>query len=187
MGRQDCNLVQEEHKDGQQVDVECGVCKYLPHTFKKSIGFVFMLEASIFFMLIHFEKLDIMQKLEREVNQLEQDTTEVEQKRREMRAFWDNAEKLTDLWIYRTGTCLDLYKVLHNLLADSPTDMFVTRLRCINIVLEEFDNTLGTLENWQENGTLTKTAKKQFAKEIADICELEVFADVVAKLEEFGQ
>merc|ERR1711918_214412 len=103
--------------------------------------------VSLVVMLIHFEELDVIQQLEREVRQLEKSAAHVEAQWEKMREFWSNAQQLTELWLYRTVPRLDLYKELHSQLEDASTEVLIPNITKANDVLEDVESHLKELKD----------------------------------------
>merc|ERR1711972_492356 len=71
--------------------------------------------ALLYFMclilvLMRFEQIDVVQRLEREVIQLQEQSDSIRDRREQMVNFWNNMQQLTDLWVHRTVPRLDLLK-----------------------------------------------------------------------------
>merc|ERR1711970_245937 len=103
-------------------------------------------------MLLHFEEVDIIQQLEREVRDMEAKVAGVDKQRKKMRDFWNNAQQLTELWLYRTVPRLDLFKELHSQLEDVPKEDLLVNLSGANQHLEDLERNLGELEHWRNDG-----------------------------------
>jgi len=144
-------------------------------------------------MLVRFEEIDIIQQLEREVQDLTKQNKEVEAQRLKMGEFWRSCGELTELWLYRTVPRLDLYKELHSQLEDTSEEDLLTNLSGANQKLEDLERHLGELEDWrtvadasadQRASALSSDKKKQFGKAVNAICQESEFDDILVKLEE---
>merc|ERR1719476_471979 len=89
-------------------------------------------EVCLLVVLYRFEDLDTIQQLEREVKELAKQNQHVEQQREKMREFWNNAQQLTELWLYRTVPRLDLYKEIHSQLEDSSSEDLLAHISQAN-------------------------------------------------------
>merc|ERR1712228_950623 len=113
---------------------------------------VFMALAifSLIMVLLKFEQIDVVQQLEREVRELKEQNEIVEANRKRMREFWNKAQQLTELWLYRTVPRLDLCKELHSQLEDTQTDKeLLTHMMAANNGLTDIEKRLGSLEDWK--------------------------------------
>merc|ERR1719422_2115859 len=102
-------------------------------------------------VLINFENIDVVQKLEREVKELEEQNQQVGEQREKMKEFWGNTQNLTELWLYRTVPRLDLYKELHSQLEDENEEDLLTNITGANNALEALETNLGALECWRND------------------------------------
>merc|ERR1719343_1802698 len=105
-------------------------------------------------VLINFEDIDVVQKLEREVQELQEQNQQVGEQREKMKEFWSSAQNLTELWLYRTVPRLDLYKELHSQLEDEPEEDLLTHISGANNALQDLEDKLGELEYWRNDGQL---------------------------------
>lgn len=140
------------------------------------------MQLMIVVMLARFEELDIIHQFEMEVKELERQNQQVEQQREKMNEFWNNANNLTELWLYRTVPRLDLYKELHSQLEDAPTEDLLTTMAGANNALEELDKNLGALEAWRQDGQLKEDAKKAFGKSINTLCQERDLGELIDQL-----
>lgn len=140
-------------------------------------------EVCLVTMLLKFEELDMVQQLEREVKELARQNEQVERQRERMRDFWGSAQQLTELWLYRTVPRLDLYKEVHSLLEDTEEDLLM-KISSANQQLEELDSSLGALQAWRSDGTVSIDEKKSFGKAINALCQEQEFDTLLVKLEE---
>merc|ERR1712003_228136 len=99
---------------------------------------------------------------EREVQELEAQNTAVGQQREKMKEFWNSAQNLTELWLYRTVPRLDLYKELHSQLEDESEEDLLTNITGANNALQDLEGKLGALEYWRNDGKLKTEDKKMF-------------------------
>merc|ERR1719246_151643 len=135
-------------------------------------------------VLINFEDIDVVQKLEREVEELKEQNKAVGQQREKMKEFWSSAQNLTELWLYRTVPRLDLYKELHSQLEDESEEDLLTNISGANDALENLENKLGALENWRNDGALNTEDKKIFGKTVNEVCQIGQFGEMLMKLED---
>merc|ERR1712032_1760817 len=119
---------------------------------------------SLVMILLKFEQIDVVQQLEREVREQKEI---VENNRKRMREFWNKAQQLTELWLYRTVPRLDLCKELHSQLEDTQNDKeLLTHMMAANKGLTDIEKRLGSLEDWKgdaQNGIKVED-KKAFGK-----------------------
>eukprot|EP00419_Tripos_fusus_P026777 CAMPEP_0172724842 /NCGR_PEP_ID=MMETSP1074-20121228/86967_1 /TAXON_ID=2916 /ORGANISM="Ceratium fusus, Strain PA161109" /LENGTH=546 /DNA_ID=CAMNT_0013551437 /DNA_START=99 /DNA_END=1739 /DNA_ORIENTATION=+ len=146
---------------------------------------VLIAQTCLFTMLLKFEEIDIVQKLEREVKALALQNQQVEKQREKMREFWTNAQQLTELWLYRTVPRLDLYKEVHCLLEDADDDLLF-KLSNVNQQLEDLESKLCALQAWRCDGTLTIEDKKTFGKVVNELCHEQEIDGILLKLEDIS-
>jgi len=138
-------------------------------------------------LLVKFEQIDVVQRLEAECQELGVQNTRVEDQRKEMREFWGNAQQLTELWLHRTVPRLDLFKELHSHLEDAASDEVVNAMKQVNLGLENIEKRLGTLENWRGDGAIDAQTKKNFSKAINELCTEQDMTQLLDKLEDVYQ
>lgn len=121
-------------------------------------------------LLVRFEQIDIIQKLEREINRLEEESKQLQTRREQMVQFWTDMQQLTDIWVHRTTPRLDLLKECHSCFEDmkKPGD-FVHALAGTNHRLEVLDSKLPELALWRTDGGINEADKKKFAQSIKRI------------------
>lgn len=124
-------------------------------------------------VLVHFESIDFIQRLELEVRELTQANNNIEEQKAKMNEFWTNAQNLTDLWLYRTMPRLDLIKEVHSRLEDVPAEDLLTTMSCTNMQLDNLEKNLGALEAWRADGDLHENVKKQFGTALSQVVQYE--------------
>jgi len=140
---------------------------------------------SLVIILIKFEQIDVVQQLEREVQELQKQNEIVEANRQRMRHFWNQAQQLTELWLYRTVPRLDLCKELHSQLEDTQNDKeLLTHMQAANKGLMDIETKLGSLEDWRGDGGIKVEDKKAFGKIINEVCQEQEPDAVIQKIEE---
>jgi hypothetical protein len=143
-----------------------------------------IVQVCIAVLLIRFEELDVVQQMEREIRDLKRAEQEVTQQKEKMHEFWSSAQELTELWLYRTVPRLDLYKEVHELLADAPSDKVNVWMEEGNRRLALVDSNLGDLSNWRNAGNLSLEAKKAFGKKINQLCSSQSFEKITDGLDQ---
>jgi len=137
-----------------------------------ALVFLVFSTVSLFVIMTKFEQIDVVQQLEREVQELKEQNEAVEANRKRMRDFWNQAQQLTELWLYRTVPRLDLCKELHSQLEDIPNDKeFVMHMAAANQGLTNIDAKLGALTDWRGDGGIKVEDKKAFGKVINEVCQ----------------
>lgn len=144
-------------------------------------------QTCIVVLLLKFEELDIIQQMEREVRELEKQSTAVETQRQKMTEFWASAQQLTDLWLYRTVPRLDLFKELHSQLEDGSPGDLIPNIVGVNAVLTNLDANLGKIENWRNDGDIDIEDKKAFGREINQLCHGQEFEELIVQIGEVAQ
>lgn len=123
--------------------------------------------VAVIVMLFRFEQIDIIQRLEVEVQTLTVDAEQVQERREKMIDFWDSMQKLTDIWLHRTVPRLDLMKEVQGHLEDAKDEDVLPYTANANRHLEELEKYLGDLKLWKKGGALNDDAKKEFGNRIA--------------------
>lgn len=154
----------------------------------QQVGILVFMVLSLFSLvviLIKFEQIDVVQQLEREVQELMAQNKIVEENRQRMRHFWNQAQQLTELWLYRTVPRLDLCKELHSQLEDTQNDKeLLTHMQAANRGLMDIEAKLGSLEDWKGEGGIKVEDKKAFGKIINEVCQEQDPDAVIQKIEE---
>lgn len=144
-------------------------------------------QVCLIVLLCRFEEIDIIQQLEREVRELQKAERSVQQQREKMNEFWNNAQKLTELWLHRTVPRLDLYKEVHSQLEDAPDEKLNEWTDTANQRLEAIERGLGELDHWRNNGAFSVETKKNFGKQINQLCQEQDFSQMSKKLDEIAR
>lgn len=154
------------------------------------IPFPYMLPAlvyiiSIAVLLIRFEDVDIVQRLAREVSELEQERQFVQERREKMVTFWSELGQLTALWVHRTVPRLDLLKEVQGHLEYSKPEDTLHLMAGANSRLEELERRLPELQSWREDGGLSEDSKKEFAQGILTLCKEDNLPSIIHGLNRF--
>jgi len=147
-----------------------------------SIIFVSTAQWCVTVVLFKFEEIDTVQKLEREVQDFKEQNSAVGEQREKMKEFWNSAQNLTELWLYRTVPRLDLYKELHSQLEDENEEDLLTNITGANNALEQLEKNLGALEAWRNDGALKTEDKKLFGKTVNELCQMGHMGDILNHL-----
>lgn len=142
-------------------------------------------EVCIAVLLLRFDEIDAIQRLEREVKALASLAKTVGQQNEKMHHFWSTAQELTELWLYRTVPRLEVYKEIQGLMEDAAPEDLLSQLSSFNDHLESLEKCLGSLESWRNGGQVPVTAKKRFGQMMNLLCQEEDFGEMMVKLEEF--
>lgn len=121
---------------------------------------------SLLGVIIHFQRVDILLRLEREVKKLEEERKTVEDQKKQMAEFWGGVQELTELWLHRTVPRLDLVKEIHSQLEDIPPEQVMDQLHKANDCLKRLEDDAGSLESWKSGGELDEKTKKKFGDHI---------------------
>jgi len=148
------------------------------------VAMAFVTQFCLIVMLIRFEQVDVLQQLEREVKTLATQNEAVEGQSARMREFWSNCQQLTELWLYRTVPRLDLYKEIHSQLEDDPAEDLLVNIQGANDQLQTLEKILGPLEDWRKDGGLNTDSKKEFGRQINQLCKEQDFPVLLNSLEE---
>merc|ERR1711904_644513 len=101
-------------------------------------------------LLVRFEELDVIQKIQGEIDELRHESERVEQRRAEMVVFWNRMQSLTDLWVHRTVPRLDLMKEVQGHLEYCAPGDVIARLTTANTRIDEMEARLPEVALWRE-------------------------------------
>lgn len=146
-----------EHQEGMQ-----------PVAFWLSLVCMGVFLLALFVILLNFEAIDLVQKMEVEVVALQAEQQQLSERKKQMFAFWADVQQLTDIWVYRTSPRLDLLKEVHSCLGNSrnKTD-FLAALNNTNKRLQIMEEKLPDLDFWRCEGQISEDSKKVFAKSLS--------------------
>merc|ERR1712039_147666 len=102
-------------------------------------------EACLIVLLVQFEEVDEVQKLKRKLAKLEAEQLAADTRKVEMTQFWEQMQRLTDLWLHRTVPRLELTKEIQGYLTECREQELPDHLMKVNIALENLNKTLGAL------------------------------------------
>jgi len=143
-------------------------------------------ELCLLVILSKFAEIDIVQQLDREVDELKTHNKDVEVQKDTMTKFWNNTRALTELWLYRTVPRLDLSKELHGYIEDAKESELSKNLESINNCLEKIEDNLGSLQDWREDGDIAEADKKAFGKAMAEVCHEQNIGGIVQSLQDIA-
>merc|ERR1712194_878407 len=153
-----------------------------PYTGVSFFTFI-VLQLVVFLLLVKFEEIDVVQRLEKEVQELKAQNVKVESQSEKMKEFWGNAQNLTELWLYRTVPRLDLYKEIHSQLEDSVSkEELLSNMSSANKALKALENNLGNLQAWRNDGDLNQEDKKAFGRNINELCQFDELNEMLVQL-----
>lgn len=121
-------------------------------------------------LLVQFERVDVIQRLEREVSQLEVESKNVQKHREEMVEHWNKFQQMTDVWVHRTVPRLELLKEVQGALEFAPPEDQLALMAATNDRLEKLEELLPELESWRSDGALSESEKKAFGERIVQVC-----------------
>lgn len=143
-------------------------------------------------LIVAFEHIDIVQRLEREVQQLKEESERVRNRREQMVTFWNGMQQLTDLWVHRTVPRLDLLKEVQQYLEFAPPQNCLSYMANANSRLEELERALPALEVWKNvaasdadgdvSSRLSEASKKSFSARITGLCREDSLEKLVIAL-----
>lgn len=122
-------------------------------------------------LLVRFEELDVIQRIQAEIEELQRESARVEERREQMVSFWTHMQTLTDVWMHRTVPRLDLLKEVHGHLENvAPIDV-LPLMALANARIGELEARLPALPLWRVgNGGLSEETQKGFAESLLEIC-----------------
>lgn len=131
-------------------------------------------------LLVRFEQIDVIQRLEREVNELAAESQRIEARKEQMVKFWNDMQQLTDLWLHRTVPRLDLLKEVQGHLEDAPVEDVLALMAGANTRLKDLENALPEIGLWRgDNELLHEERKKQFAERVERLCHEETLPKIL--------
>lgn len=102
----------------------------------------------IIFVLHEFVDIDIVQQLERQLKDVQVEQSKLEEKAKAMREFYDNTQRLGDVWLHRTVPRLELLKQFSEELEDSLAGEPVQFLEAVNANVGTLERSLPALDLW---------------------------------------
>mmetsp|Transcript_30195 Transcript_30195/g.65218 ORF Transcript_30195/g.65218 Transcript_30195/m.65218 type:complete len:610 (-) Transcript_30195:47-1876(-) len=125
---------------------------------------------ALIFMLMFFEHIDIIQRMEQELATLEAESTALKDKKEKMVEYWEQVQAITDIWVHRVTPRMLLYKEAHVALEDlrKPQD-FNKGLATVNSSLQALEARLPALGHWRADGDISAADKKRFSDSLKKI------------------
>eukprot|EP00401_Gymnodinium_catenatum_P073141 CAMPEP_0117602590 /NCGR_PEP_ID=MMETSP0784-20121206/77663_1 /TAXON_ID=39447 /ORGANISM="" /LENGTH=589 /DNA_ID=CAMNT_0005405421 /DNA_START=15 /DNA_END=1784 /DNA_ORIENTATION=+ len=123
-------------------------------------------------LLIMFEEIDVIQKMESEIRALQEESDRVSQRHKQMEAFWNSMQQLTDIWVNRTLPRLCLFKEIQSSLECCPSEDQLSIMTTANSRIEELEAQLPCIEDWCSGPRkVSERSQKEFAEQIMDLCQ----------------
>jgi len=134
-------------------------------------------------LLVQFEHIDVIQRLEREVSELEAESNRIVERRERMMKFWSDMQQLTDIWVHRTVPRLDLLKEVQSLLEFTEPEDLLPLMAGANTRLEALEKALPELSCWRnDGGGLSEDQKKAFANKVLKLCQEDSLPKIMTAL-----
>jgi len=152
------------------------------------LGTLAMIAASLLLTaLCQFEHVDAQGQLTRQTAQIEIEEDDLEQRHTAIKYFFNNIDRLSDLWTYRTRPSLAILKSLQGTLTSSQwSDTAATSafLEFVNSALADQAEQLGDLEAWVcgDGDRLSEEACKLLRRGLDDCCSVISGQDVAGIL-----
>eukprot|EP00928_Gymnodinium_smaydae_P032286 TRINITY_DN23424_c0_g1_i1.p2 TRINITY_DN23424_c0_g1~~TRINITY_DN23424_c0_g1_i1.p2 ORF type:complete len:511 (-),score=170.86 TRINITY_DN23424_c0_g1_i1:83-1615(-) len=141
-------------------------------------------EVCIAALLYHFEEIDRVQQMSRELFELTSQAARVEEHRREMKAFWEGIQELVDLWVYRTQPRLSIIQELCGGLEDTAPEERSGALVAANAGLTALEKSLPKLSAWRGGGSdFGPEERKEFGRRLMDACDQREFGNILKAIE----
>lgn len=121
---------------------------------------------SMLALIIQFQRVDVLLRLERELKNMKEEHDSVEATKEQMAEFWGGVHELTEFWLHRTVPRLDLAKEIHGQLEDASREQLIDLMTTANDCLGRLDQEAGKLEDWRQGGALNSAAKKKFGENV---------------------
>jgi len=117
-------------------------------------------------VLIRFESIDEVLRLEAEVKELKARAEALENKAKRMNVFWQDVQNIADLWLHRTVPRLEVVKEAHGHLEDARPEELLGFFQQTNKALQQLENSVGPRQLWLKDGGITDADKKKFGETI---------------------
>lgn len=114
----------------------------------------------IIFVLYEFVDIDIVQQLERQLKDVQVEQSKLEDKAKAMREFYDNTQRLGDVWLHRTVPRLELLKQFSEELEDSFAGKPVHFLETVNANVVTLESSLPALDLWLADEVMDAKQKR---------------------------
>jgi len=139
----------------------------------------------ILFVLYEFVDLDLVQQLEGELKDVQAEQERLIEKRAMMKAFYDKAQQLADVWLHRTVPRLELLKQFSEEVEDLLTKGGCAEfLKDANAKFGLLEGSLPALPLWLAEETMDLKTKKLFGDAMTDLTRT---SDVQASLKMIPQ
>jgi len=113
-------------------------------------------ELCVMSVMVRFEDVDALARLQADVNQLEREHEDVRQRCSKLKKFSAQMQNISTLWRYRTVPLLDLLKELHEQLWDTPAGDLLVVLGELNGGLECALESVGPLTLYTGHSELSE-------------------------------
>jgi len=143
-----------------------------------SLATILVVEFILFWTLVRFEAIDILQRLEREKKKLEDAKEEVHRKQAAMEDFWKPIQNLYDLWHYRTTPVLAIFTELQHHLEDIDNPDAIDQFMLVNCKMQALTERLGNLGDWCSDGQISIEQKKQCEHHLGVVVEMAGLSEI---------
>merc|ERR1719487_1002819 len=103
-------------------------------------------------LLVSFERVDYLLRLERELAEMEREKDGVEKTKVQMNDFWEKVHDTTEIWLHRTVPRLELMKEIHGQLEDKPKHQVQALLDGVIPSLDKLEQSIGDVADWVAEG-----------------------------------
>jgi len=121
---------------------------------------------SLVVVLIRFEQIDEVMRLDAEVKDLQRRADAIQGKKQRMNEFWKEVQNIADLWLHRTVPRLEVVKEAHGHLEDAKPEQLLMLLTQTNKALQNLEIAVGPRQLWLKDGGITEDEKKKFGETI---------------------
>lgn len=135
-----------------------------------TLGATVFYEICLVVILVVFEDVDAVAKLDKDVEELSRESERIADRRQQMHEYWGAMQNMTDLWLHRTIPRLELLKEVQGYLEDAPDQDVLPFMANANARLEDLEKYTGALTHWRNDGEMSEDLKKKFAERVTKIC-----------------
>lgn len=132
------------------------------------VAVVGVAELCVMSVMVRFEDVDTLARLQADVNQLEREHEDVRQRCLKLKKFSAQMQNISTLWRYRTVPLLDLLKELHEQLWDTPAGDLLAVLEGLNGGLECALESVGPLTLY--------TGQSELSEDVMSIISTRLYA-----------
>eukprot|EP00427_Karlodinium_veneficum_P007977 CAMPEP_0169084302 /NCGR_PEP_ID=MMETSP1015-20121227/12549_1 /TAXON_ID=342587 /ORGANISM="Karlodinium micrum, Strain CCMP2283" /LENGTH=470 /DNA_ID=CAMNT_0009144303 /DNA_START=413 /DNA_END=1825 /DNA_ORIENTATION=- len=105
--------------------------------------------ASLIVLVVHIESICEILRLEREVANIKEEQKRLHVVHERMHDFYQKAQEVLEVWLWRTIPRLDLYKEMNRYIGDSDPSEIILQLQDVNESIKKLEDKLGPVSAWR--------------------------------------